>query len=90
MAHAVERAREAGLVVVASAGNMGKSESGEPIVGAVVSPGYSPAALTVGALNTRGTLSRRDDAVASYSSRGPVGDSDDALARRSVRPRITS
>ncbi len=77
MAHAVERAREAGLVVVASAGNMGKTSSGDPIVGAVVSPGYTPGALTVGALNTRGTLSRADDAVASYSSRGPVGNPDE-------------
>ncbi len=77
LAHAVERAREAGLVVVASAGNMGKTASGDPIVGAVVSPGYTPGALTVGALNTRGTLSRADDAVASYSSRGPVGSPDE-------------
>ena len=33
--------------------------------------------MTVGALNTRGTVERLDDAVATYSSRGPVGDPDD-------------
>ena len=54
MAKAVERAVAAGIVVVASAGNYGKTEDGTPIVGAVVSPGFTPGALTVGALNTRG------------------------------------
>ena len=77
MALAVERAVAAGLVVVASAGNYGKLEDGTPIVGVVVSPGHTPGALTVGATNTRGTVARSDDAVASYSSRGPVGNPDD-------------
>jgi serine protease AprX len=76
MAQAVERAVAAGLVVVASAGNLGKTADGKPIVGAVVSPGYTPGALTVGALNTKGTVVRSDDGVATYSSRGPVGDPD--------------
>jgi serine protease AprX len=77
MALAVERAVAAGLVVVTSAGNFGRLEDGTPVMGAVVSPGHTPGALTVGALNTRGTVARSDDAVASYSSRGPVGDPDD-------------
>jgi len=38
----------------------------------ISSPGNSPAALTVGALNTFGTVSRSDDAVTTYSSRGPT------------------
>ena len=67
----------AGIVVVASAGNLGKLTDGTPLVGGVVSPGYTPGALTVGALNTRGTVARSDDGVATYSSRGPVGDPDD-------------
>ena len=54
MAQAVERAVAAGLVVVASAGNSGKTADGTPIVGAVVSPGFTPGALTVGALTPRG------------------------------------
>ena len=53
MAKAVERAVAAGIVVVASAGNFGKLPDGTPIVGGIVSPGYTPGALTVGALNTR-------------------------------------
>ena len=73
MAKAVEQAVEAGLVVVASAGNLGKLEDGTPIVGAIISPGYTPGALTVGALNTRGTVERSDDILATFSSRGPVG-----------------
>jgi subtilisin family serine protease len=76
MALAVERAVSEGLIVVASAGNYGKLDDGTPIVGVIVSPGHTPGALTVGALNTRGTVERSDDAVATYSSRGPVGDPD--------------
>ena len=53
MAKAVERAVNAGIVVIASAGNLGKLPDGTPLVGAIVSPGYTPGALTVGALNTR-------------------------------------
>ncbi|MEO7191204.1 MAG: S8 family serine peptidase [Vicinamibacterales bacterium] len=74
LAQAVERAVASGLVVVCSAGNLGKTADGTQVVGGVVSPGYTPGALTVGALNTRGTVARSDDGVASYSSRGPVGD----------------
>jgi subtilisin family serine protease len=74
LAQAVERAVRSGLVVVASAGNLGKDEQGNEIVGGIVSPGYTPGALTVAALNTRGTVIRSDDVVASYASRGPVGD----------------
>src|SRR6185436_7753795 len=66
-----QRAIDAGLVVVAAAGNMGKTEDGRPVVGAIISPANTPAALTVGALNTRGTPQRSDDVMASYSSRGP-------------------
>ncbi|MBW8894796.1 MAG: S8 family serine peptidase, partial [Acidobacteria bacterium] len=70
LCQAVQRAVDAGLVVVAAAGNLGKTEDGRPIVGAVISPGNTPAALTVGALNTGATVQRSDDAIASYSSRG--------------------
>jgi subtilisin family serine protease len=37
-----------------------------------VSPGNSPYAITVGAIDTAGTISRSDDRVAAYSSRGPT------------------
>jgi serine protease AprX len=70
MCTTVGRLVQSGLVVVVSAGNRGKSASGQPVVGTVTSPGNSPAALTVGALNTWGTVARGDDTVTSYSSRG--------------------
>jgi serine protease AprX len=69
---AVERAYRAGITVVASAGNFGKAEDGRPIYGGITTPGISPFAITVGALNTKGTPFRSDDEVASYSSKGPT------------------
>ncbi|MGH8186115.1 MAG: S8 family serine peptidase, partial [Steroidobacteraceae bacterium] len=72
LCEAVERAYRAGIVVVASAGNRGKAEDGAPILGGITSPGNSPYAVTVGALNTWNTVSRSDDSVTTYSSRGPT------------------
>jgi subtilisin family serine protease len=72
MVQAVEAAVRAGLVVVASAGNRGKTDDGRPILGGITSPGNSPYAITVGALNTWNTVSRSDDSVTTYSSRGPT------------------
>jgi subtilisin family serine protease len=69
---AVKRAYDAGLMVVVSAGNRGKDESGAMILGGVTSPGNSPHAITVGALNTWNTVSRSDDTITTYSSRGPT------------------
>ena len=42
------------------------------MIGGIDSPGNSPYAITVGALNARGTAARSDDTVATYSSRGPT------------------
>ncbi len=72
LCQAVQRAHDAGVVVVASAGNLGKTEDGTPVMGGVTVPGTCPHAITVGALNTKGTAFRSDDEVASYSSRGPT------------------
>ncbi|HVG30762.1 MAG TPA: S8 family serine peptidase, partial [Pyrinomonadaceae bacterium] len=69
---AVRRLVDAGLVVVAAAGNNGKDANGRKVYGHIHSPGNEPSALTVGASNTFGTDSRADDGVASYSSRGPT------------------
>ena len=69
---AVERAVKAGIVVVTSAGNYGVTTTGAPILGGITSPGNSPAAITVGALDTKGTADRSDDVVAPYSSKGPT------------------
>src|SRR4029078_12324162 len=40
--------------------------------GGITPPGNSPAALTVGAIDTKGTLDTSDDEVAAYSSKGPA------------------
>jgi subtilisin family serine protease len=69
---AARRAHNAGLVVIAAAGNNGKDAQGRKIYGGINSPGIEPSVITVGALNTYGTNLRADDAVASYSSRGPT------------------
>ena len=58
---AVQRAVEAGIVVVVAAGNSG------PSMGTVSSPGLSPYSLTVGAVDS-------DHILANFSSRGPTAD----------------
>src|SRR5262249_6793477 len=55
-------------------GNFGKLPDGTPIAGGIVSPGIASGAITVGAVNTRGTVQRSDDVMSTWSSRGPVGD----------------
>jgi serine protease AprX len=72
MCEAVERAAKAGIVVVAAAGNFGKAADGRRIIGGITSPGNSPHATTVGAIDTHDTPQRSDDTVADYSSRGPT------------------
>jgi serine protease AprX len=69
---AVKRAVAAGLVVVVSAGNYGLTSTGAPVLGGITSPGNTPEAITVGAIDTAATLTRSDDRVAPYSSRGPT------------------
>jgi serine protease AprX len=68
----VEQAVQAGIVVIAAAGNDGVTADGRMILGGINSPGNSPWAITVGSLNTWGTVKRSDDTVTSYSSRGPA------------------
>ena len=72
LVRAVERAVSAGIVVVVSAGNHGQTETGAHVLGGITSPGNSPAVITVGAAETKGTVDRWDDTVAPYSSRGPT------------------
>jgi subtilisin family serine protease len=80
---AVRMLVDAGIVVVAAAGNNGKDPSGAKLYGAIHSPGDEPSAITVGATNTFGTDARGDDGITSYSSRGPTRGSwvDEAGAR---------
>ncbi len=66
------RAVEAGLVVVAAAGNLGKNAEDELQYGGITAPGNAPWVLTVGAYSHMGTADTSDDRVAGYSSRGPT------------------
>ena len=67
LCQAVERAWNAGIVVVVSAGNDGALG-----YGSVGSPGNDPYVITVGASNNYLSSLRGDDLVATYSSRGPT------------------
>jgi serine protease AprX len=69
---AARRLVDAGVVVVAAAGNEGKDANGQKVYGRIHSPGVEPSVITVGATNTFGTNTRSDDGVATYSSRGPT------------------
>jgi serine protease AprX len=69
---AARNAVEAGIVVVAAAGNNGVSPEGLTRYGGVTAPGNAPWVLTVGGSSHMGTTTRGDDTVARYSSRGPT------------------
>src|SRR5262249_14119132 len=72
LCEAVERGVDAGIGVVAAAGNYGRTADGKLVLGGITSPGNDPRALTVGALDAHETPQRSDDTVAPYSSRGPT------------------
>jgi len=63
---AVEKAWQAGVVVVTSAGNAG------PFNGTILSPGDDPLVITAGALDDVGTPSTTDDTMTDFSSAGPT------------------
>lgn len=66
--YAVQKVWDAGIVVVASAGNLGGR------AGTVTKPADDPLVISVGASDDAGTPRRGDDSLASYSSRGPTQD----------------
>jgi serine protease AprX len=66
---AVESAWFSGLVVVTAAGNEGAASDG-----VTFAPANDPWAITAGAVDDRGTLTRLDDVLASWSSRGLTQD----------------
>jgi subtilisin family serine protease len=72
LALATQRAVAAGLVVIASAGNVGRDLLGVPAYGGISAPGNAPWVLTVGASSHEGTDDRDDDTIAPFSSRGPT------------------
>ncbi|MHB2016804.1 MAG: S8 family peptidase [Candidatus Xenobia bacterium] len=63
---AVERAVDAGICVVAAAGNEGPTE------GTICAPGDNPKVVTVGAVDDFNTPSLADDVIDEFSSRGPT------------------
>jgi serine protease AprX len=67
---AVERLWKAGIVVVVAAGNRGPG-------GTSYAPANDPFAITVGALDPKGTAATGDDSVASWSSTGKTLDNYD-------------
>lgn len=69
---AAKRAVDAGIVVVAAAGNFGRDDLGGIQYGGIAAPGNAPWVLTVGASSHNGTVDRTDDEVAAFSSRGPA------------------
>jgi serine protease AprX len=81
---AARRLVEAGIVVVAAAGNLGRNTSGQPQYGGITAPGNAPWVLTVGASSHQGTLDRADDIVAAFSSRGPTN------VDRSAKPDVVA
>ena len=73
LCQAVESAWNAGIVVVAAAGNSGRDNSlGTKGYATIQAPGNDAQIITVGATKTNGTPTRLDDYVASYSSKGPT------------------
>ncbi|HEY7285081.1 MAG TPA: S8 family peptidase, partial [Vicinamibacterales bacterium] len=69
---AAKRLVDAGIVVVAAAGNLGNNSDGQAQYGGIGAPANAPWVLTVGASSTNGTTTRDDDTMASFSSRGPT------------------
>ncbi len=66
--YAVQKVWDAGIVVVASAGNLGSQN------GTVTKPGDDPLVISVGATDDRGTAHRGDDTIPAFGSRGPTQD----------------
>lgn len=65
---AVNKAIDAGIVVVAAAGNSGPSQ------GTILSPGINKNVITIGAVDDKRTVDTSDDTIAPFSSRGPTLD----------------
>src|SRR5437879_3736240 len=73
LCQAVEAAWNAGIVVLAAAGNQGRNDSASTEgYGTIAAPGNDPYVITVGVMKTANTPTRIDDTIASYSSKGPT------------------
>jgi serine protease AprX len=69
---ATERAVLSGMIVVAAAGNNGRTAADQTQYGGITSPANAPWVLTVGASSHMGTIERADDTVPRFTSRGPT------------------
>jgi serine protease AprX len=76
MNYAVEKAWDAGIVVVVAASNLG------PNPGTISKPGDDPWVITVGAIDDLGTKPLNDDILPNFSSRGPTAA--DGLAKPDI------
>jgi serine protease AprX len=74
LVHAVEMAWRKGIVVVVAAGNGGNTTD------RLTNPAVDPYVIAVGASDSKGTESRTDDAVATFSNRGSTTRSPDLVA----------
>ncbi|HET9654524.1 MAG TPA: S8 family serine peptidase [Kineosporiaceae bacterium] len=74
LAQAAEQAWRHGIVVVAAAGNEGRSAS------SLADPAYDPFLLAVGGDETNGTLDRADDRVPSFAQHGTLARPVDVIA----------
>lgn len=73
MVRAAEALTRRGIVVIASAGNQGiDPKTGAVGYGGITSPANGPSIIAVGAVDDKGTETRRDDTVTDYSGRGPT------------------
>ncbi|MEO8806719.1 MAG: S8 family serine peptidase [Burkholderiaceae bacterium] len=72
LARAVRSAVAQGIVVVVAGGNYGLNAAGKEAYGTISSPGDEPSVITVGSVNTKGSIGRGDDVVNNFSSRGPT------------------
>jgi serine protease AprX len=64
LAHAVENAWRAGIVVVVAGGNAGNAAT------SLTNPGHDPFVLTVGSAAGKGTVTQTDDSVSTFTSVG--------------------
>jgi len=76
LCRAVENTWKRGIVVVVSAGNLGRKVASDPEsgvqYGTITCPGNDPLVITVGATRTNHSSDPSDDQMASFSSRGPT------------------
>jgi len=84
LSRAVNRAVEAGIVVVIAAGNDGPDNGGIP------SPAAADLAISVGSMDDRNTLNRADDRMSDFSNRGPRADDGDGTSIDEMKPNLVA